>query len=103
MIFTRLGSIVVVLALILGIRDVVGWLAVVEFGLRPEEYVFGRYFPTAMRSSGERGIYLVLFAIALGILTEISRSVRAAAEAAEVMRLSTSAQITSSLPSHWVS
>ena len=45
--------------------------------LAPEAAVLARYFRAlSLGVVFDRGIYLVLFAIALGILTEISRSVR---------------------------
>jgi len=78
MLFTNLGRIVAVLALILGIFYLVGGLLIVTGWISPEAGVLARYFGRA-RSVGavfDRGIFLVLFAIALGILTEISHSVR---------------------------
>ena len=79
MLYTRLGRIVAVLALIAGIWDLFWGLS---FALGwTDAASFTRYAtPSLGKSSGQvidRGIYTVHFAIALGILTEISRSVRA--------------------------
>jgi hypothetical protein len=79
MLYTHLGRIVAVLALIMGIGLIVGGLTIANEWLLPYEAALARYARWA-RSSGEvidRGVYYVCFAIALGILTEISRSVRA--------------------------
>jgi hypothetical protein len=81
MLYTTLGRIVVVLALIFGIFEIVTWAGFVFGGNTPEQLAAAlkRYFPSR-QSWGEvvdSGIYTVLFAIALGILTEISRNVRA--------------------------
>jgi len=74
MLFTNLGRIVA-LALLTGILWVAAGLMIATGALTPEQAA--QVFPRA-RSSGavvDRGAYMVLFAIALGILTEISRSV----------------------------
>jgi hypothetical protein len=49
-----------------------GWLT-------PEAGELARYFPSKSSTDAviDRGIYVTLFAIALGILTEINSSVRA--------------------------
>jgi hypothetical protein len=78
MLFTNLGRIVAVLALILGIGFIVFGLMIANGWLAPQEAALARYFGRA-RSVGaviDRGVSMVLFSIALGILTEISRSVR---------------------------
>jgi hypothetical protein len=78
MLFTHLGRIVAVLALLFGILLFVCGLTIATGTVLPYEATLVRYAPWA-RSSGEvisRSLYVVLFAIALGILTEISRSVR---------------------------
>jgi hypothetical protein len=78
MLYTHVGRIVVVLALIFGILEIVLGLAIANEMLLPYQAELARYAPWA-RSSGEvitRGIYYAVFAIALGILTEISRNVR---------------------------
>jgi hypothetical protein len=76
MLYTRLGRIVVVLALVIGIWQVVGGFLIAI--MTPEDAAAtARYFGR-FQSTGElisRGTYIILFAIALGILTEISRSV----------------------------
>jgi hypothetical protein len=78
MLYTHLGRIVAVLVLLFGILLIVTGLGIANEWLLPYEAALTRYAPWA-RSSGEvitRGTYYVLFAIALGILTEISRSLR---------------------------
>jgi hypothetical protein len=78
MLYTHLGRIVVVLLLLLGILLIVTGLGIANEWLLPYEAALARYAPWA-RSAGEvitRGTYYVLFAIGLGILTEISRSIR---------------------------
>jgi hypothetical protein len=75
MLFTRLGRIVAFLALILGIFQIVGGLMVAAGWIGPEEAALARYFGN--KSTGQvidRGVYVALLAIALGILTEISSS-----------------------------
>jgi hypothetical protein len=79
MIFTKLGRIVAVLALVLGILTLLMGVSIATGVVGPYDAALARYFGRA-RSSGaviDRGIYAILFAIALGILTEISSSVRA--------------------------
>jgi len=79
MMFTRLGHIVAFLALLIGIFQVAGGLMISTGWLTPEQVALTRYF-TGKSSTGaviDRGIYLALFGIALGILTEISYALRA--------------------------
>ena len=79
MLFTHLGRIVALLALVGGILYVVIGVSIATEMLGPYQATLARYFPRA-RSSGaiiDRGIYVVLFSIALGILTEISYALRA--------------------------
>jgi hypothetical protein len=47
--------------------------------LAPEQFFLARYFPGKSGTGAviDSGVYTILFAIALGILTEISSSVRA--------------------------
>jgi hypothetical protein len=75
MLYTHLGRIVAVLALIFGILEIVfgvmsatGTMVLLHFPSRAPYSPGGQVID---------GIYIVLFAIALGILTEISRSARA--------------------------
>jgi hypothetical protein len=77
MFFTILGRIVAVFALLIGIWNIVGGLMIATGSLAPEAAALARYFP-GKSSSGEVvnfGFYLAIFSVALGILTEISRSV----------------------------
>ncbi len=73
MVFTTLGRVVAILAFVFGLIGVLMGLAVPTGNLvEPEP---GYYLGT--RTSGEaidRGIYKILFAIILGVLTDISRS-----------------------------
>ena len=78
MIFTHLGRIVAFLALLIGIWWVAGGPMIATGALAPEECALARYF--GKKTTGaviDRGLYAILFAIALGILTEISYAVRA--------------------------
>ena len=74
MFYTTLGRIAASLALALGLLRFAWGLAIATGTIvEPEP---GRYLGT--RTSGEvidQGIYVVLFAIILGVITEISRSV----------------------------
>jgi hypothetical protein len=84
MFFTHLGRVVAILALVFGILEIVvgvmsetGMMVLLHF---PDTSAPGSGVPYSSSQSGqviEWGIYTVLLAIALGILTEISRSVRA--------------------------
>lgn len=77
MFFTRLAQLVAILALLLGVSRVLLGLAIATELLGPYEAALARY--TNAPSSGQvidRGIYIVLFAIGLGTLAEISASLR---------------------------
>jgi hypothetical protein len=77
MIFTHLGRIVAFFALLMGVWYVAFGLMIAVGWVGPEEFVLARYF--GKKTTGaviDRGWYAILFAIALGILTEISFSVR---------------------------
>jgi hypothetical protein len=79
MFFTRLGYVVVGLALIAGIWNVAGGLMIATGVIGPHEEALARIFPSAS-TSGEvidKGIYRIIFGIVLGILTEISSALRA--------------------------
>jgi VanZ family protein len=81
MLYTNLGRIVAVLVLALGVLQIIIWAGFVFGGNTPDQLASAlRYYFPGSQSWGsvfDRGVYAVLFAIALGILTEISRSVRA--------------------------
>jgi hypothetical protein len=77
MLFTRLGRVVAVLALIVGIFHVAFGLLVATGFFTPEEVALAR--PFGNKTSGQvidRGFYAILFSIALGILTEINYGIR---------------------------
>jgi len=80
MFFTRLGTIAAFLVLVFGCLQLAMGIGIAtEFIVEPTP---GRYLGS--HTSGQtidRGVYAILFAIILGILTEISRSMRASAEA----------------------
>jgi hypothetical protein len=79
MLFTHLGRIVAFIALVAGSFYVLVGLMIATGVLAPEQAVLARYFSSKFTTSGaviDRGQYIILFAIALGILTEISFSVR---------------------------
>lgn len=75
MLFTHLGRIAAYLALIVGCTELLVGLGVAfEFIMEPTP---GRYLGS--RTPGQaidRGTLVILFAIILGILTELSRSLR---------------------------
>jgi hypothetical protein len=79
MFFTHVGRIVAILAVLFGaLRLVIGIMIANELML-PYEAALARYAPGAS-SSGEvidKGIYMIIFGIALGIATEISYALRA--------------------------
>ena len=78
MMFTHLGRIVAFFMLLMGIWYVAGGLMIATGALAPEQAVLARYFNKPTTGAViDRGIYVALLAIALGILTEISSSVRA--------------------------
>jgi len=78
MLFTRLGTIAAFLVLVFGCLQLAIGLGVAsEFIVEPTP---GRYLGS--RTSGQmidRGVHVILFSIVLGILTEISRSLRVSA------------------------
>jgi len=77
MLFTNLGRVVAFLALLSGILHVAGGLMIAAGVLGPEQAALARYFGKSTTGAViDRSLYAILFAIALGILTEISRSVR---------------------------
>jgi hypothetical protein len=81
MIFTHLGRIVALIALVGGILHVVIGVFIATEILEPYQAVLGQYYPPARSSSViiDRGLYVVLFSIALGVMTEISYALRAQA------------------------
>ncbi|MBX5132541.1 hypothetical protein HJB80_07675 [Rhizobium lentis] len=82
MIFTKLARIVAWLALILGASQMLIGFAIAAEALGPYEQALARYAPGAANSGAviDRGLYVLIFAIALGALAEISRSVRGSRE-----------------------
>ncbi|HEV8693799.1 MAG TPA: hypothetical protein VGQ93_06390 [Lysobacter sp.] len=77
MIFTHLARLVAVLAFVLGAFRVLLGLAIATGYIGPYEAALARY--TTASSSGEiidKGLIVILLAIALGTLAEISFSVR---------------------------
>ncbi len=84
MFFTFCGRVVAVLAILAGVYAIGIGLWVATGGITPEEANLAGYMPST-RSSGQqidRGIYRVLFGIVLGILTEISYTLRKTGNAA---------------------
>jgi purine-cytosine permease-like protein len=80
MIFTHLGRIVAFILLLSGIFHIAGGLMIAAGWLALNK-PHSRFFPTQSNNRcGYRQAYAVLFSIALGILTEISYSVRARRE-----------------------
>jgi len=73
MFFTRLGRIVAVVALALGVLKVVGGVAMGMGLIGRSKGAVLKYYGKSVSSAEiiDTGIYIILFAIALGILTEI--------------------------------
>ena len=77
MVFTHLARLVAILALAIGLARVLLGLAIAHEYLGPYDVALARY--TTATSSGQvidRGISIILFALGLGTLAEISFSVR---------------------------
>ena len=77
MIFTHLARLLSIAALLLGLLHVLLGLAIATEFIGPYQAALARY--TTKSSSGQvinEGAYIVLFAIALGTLAEISFSMR---------------------------
>lgn len=76
MIFTRVGVVIAWLALVLGVSRF-AMATLVAFKLYPAGFEASRYLGSATPGEAtNQGIIVILVAVALGILTEISRSVR---------------------------
>ena len=69
MFFTHLGRVVAILALVIGIWNVVGGLMVANDMWGPYEAAMARYFPQSQSSGAviDMGTYYVVFALALGV------------------------------------
>ena len=77
MIFTHLARLLSIAALVLGLFRVLLGVAIATEFIGPYEAALGRY--TNSSSAGQvidTGVYIVLFAVALGTLAEISFSMR---------------------------
>jgi hypothetical protein len=72
MFFTHLGRVVAILTLVLAILLIIPGARVVTEPLESLDAELARYLSRSL----ERGIYLVVFSIVLGILTEISYALR---------------------------
>jgi hypothetical protein len=79
MVFTNLGRVVAFILLLSGIFHIAGGLMIAAGWLTPEQAALAVFFPRRATTGAviDRGLYAVLFGIALGILTEISYSLRA--------------------------
>jgi hypothetical protein len=78
MLFTRLGSLVAALALLFGCFNFIFGLMIAAEVFGPPDVLLARSFPWA-KTTGDvinKGFYALLFATALGTLTEISYAVR---------------------------
>ncbi|MBB2674530.1 UNVERIFIED_ORG: diacylglycerol kinase family enzyme [Rhizobium esperanzae] len=78
MIFTKLARIVAWLALIAGAGQLAIGVGIASEFLGPYDAALARYAPGAANSGDviDRGLYVLIFAISLGALAEISRSVQ---------------------------
>jgi hypothetical protein len=77
MFFTHASRVVAVLALVFGLMQLLLGFGIATGFIGPYEAALSRY--TTASSSGEvinKGTYMILFAIPLGMLTEISYSLR---------------------------
>lgn len=77
MIFTHLARLLAIIALVFGLSRILLGLAIATELVGRYEVALARY--TTAPSSGQvidRGIYIILFAIGLGTLAEISFSLR---------------------------
>jgi hypothetical protein len=76
MVFTRLGYIVAVLAILIGVFNL-GMVAAIEFEyITPREEAIKRYLGNSIGRATDRGFYAVFVGIAFGILAEISSALR---------------------------
>ncbi|MBY5442732.1 hypothetical protein HFO93_04430 [Rhizobium leguminosarum] len=78
MFFTNLAKITAWLALIAGAGQLLIGFGVASEIFGPYEQALARYAPGAANSGDviDRGLFILIFAIAVGTLAEISRSVR---------------------------
>lgn len=85
MFFTHLGRIVAFLALAIGIWMIVGGVMIASEVIGPYEEALARYFPSKGSSGAviDRVVYIIIFSIALGILTEIRSALRAKSTSSE--------------------
>jgi hypothetical protein len=77
MIYTRLGALVALVAMVVGVMLFVCGMLIATESVGPYEETLARYFPRAS-SSGQiidKGMYYTLFGIAFGILTEIAANI----------------------------
>jgi len=84
MFFSKSARILAIVALVIGLTNVLLGFAIANEWLGPYEAALARY--TTRSSSGQvidRGIYAILVAVALGTLADINFSIRKAIEAAE--------------------
>jgi hypothetical protein len=84
MFFTHLGRVLAILVLVLGIFNITLAMLIAAEVIGPYEAGLARYFPG--KSSGQvidHGMYMVLFSVALGILTEIRYALRALSKTME--------------------
>jgi hypothetical protein len=81
MLFTHLGRVIGILALLFGAFSIVLGVMIANDSMGPYEFAILRY---GVKSSGQlidRGIYTIVIGVAFGILTEISYALRALANA----------------------
>ena len=76
--FTHLGRVVAILVLIVGISNITSGLLIAFGVMGPYQEALATFYP-GRSSTGQvidRGVYYLAFSIALGVLTEISYSLR---------------------------
>jgi hypothetical protein len=77
MLFTYAGRVVAILAIVGSAFDLVGGISIITGWATPADAVLHRYYGnTTVGHLIDRGVYELLFAIALGTITEISFNLR---------------------------
>jgi len=78
MFFSYAARIVAVLAFLFGLYDCVTGLLIANGAIGPADQALARYLPASPTTGAaiDKGIYAILFAVALGVMAEISFSLR---------------------------
>jgi hypothetical protein len=76
MFFTAIARIIAILAFITGLFQLVMGVGIATDVIGPYEWALQRYGANSSGEMIDRGIYITIFAAALGTLAEISRNIR---------------------------